>query len=102
LETLDAFRLGRVLGNIAEQKGDYDVARMFRVLGFFTLAIALMGFAGHMYEMALLFFIQTAVFFLLGYLNFSERTYILLFWGYMIASFLGFTYWSVFVSGIPL
>jgi hypothetical protein len=72
------------------------VARMFRVLGFWTLAIGLMALAGDMMEMALLFFFQTAAFVVLGYMNLSERTYILIFWGYMILSFTGFTYWSFF------
>jgi hypothetical protein len=78
------------------------VARMFRVLGFWTLVIGLMAFAGNMFEMSLLFFFQTAAFFLLGYLNFSERTYLMMFWGYMVLAFLGFTYWSVFEMGIPV
>ncbi|CAM3729108.1 DUF2626 domain-containing protein [Cohnella lubricantis] len=77
------------------------MARMFRVLGFFTLVIALMSFAGDMWEMSLLFFIQAAVFFLFGYLKFTERTYLFMFWGYMIIAFLGFTYWSVFEMGLP-
>ncbi len=72
------------------------MARMFRVLGFWTLVIGLMALAGHMTQMALLFFFQTAAFFILGYMNLSERTYVLLFWGYMILSFTGFTYWSFF------
>jgi hypothetical protein len=83
-------------------RGEYNMARMFRVLGFWTLVIALMAFAGDMYEFALLFFMQTAVFFLLGYLNFSEKTYLLMFWGYMVLAFLGFTYWTVFEMGIPV
>ena len=70
--------------------------RMFRVLGFFTLVIGLMALAGDMYSMALLFFAQTAVFVILGYMNLTERTYLLLFWGYMILSFTGITYWSFF------
>ncbi|WP_199618911.1 DUF2626 domain-containing protein [Paenibacillus alkalitolerans] len=70
--------------------------RMFRVLGFWTLVIGLMALAGDMTQMALLFFFQTAAFVILGYMNLSERTYILLFWGYMILSFTGFTYWSFF------
>ncbi|TYP77971.1 DUF2626 domain-containing protein [Paenibacillus methanolicus] len=77
------------------------MARMFRVLGFWTLIIGLMAFAGDMMEMALLFFIQTAVFVLLGYLNFSERTYVLMFWGYMVVTFVGFSYWTIFVMGNP-
>lgn len=77
------------------------MARMFRVLGFFTLVIGLMAYAGDMVEMALLFFFQTAVFVLLGYLNFTERTYILMFWGYMILSFGGYTYWTFFEMGKP-
>lgn len=70
--------------------------RMFRVLGFWTLVIGLMALAGHMYSMALLFFFQTAAFVILGYMNLKEKTYIYLFWGYMIISFMGFTYWSFF------
>jgi len=78
------------------------MARMFRVLGFWTLVIALMAFAGDMYEFALLFFIQSAVFFLTGYLKFTERTYLMVFWGYMVLAFLGFTYWTVFEMGMPV
>ncbi|PZE22667.1 DUF2626 domain-containing protein [Paenibacillus xerothermodurans] len=74
--------------------------RMFRVLGFWTLVIGLMALAGEMVPMAMLFFAQTAIFVLLGYLKLSERTYILLFWGYMILSFTGFTYWSFFKMSV--
>ncbi|OXM86071.1 DUF2626 domain-containing protein [Paenibacillus rigui] len=74
--------------------------RMFRVLGFWTLVIGLMALAGDMIPMAMLFFAQTAIFVLLGYLRLSERTYILLFWGYMILSFTGFTYWSFFKMSV--
>ncbi|NHN30900.1 DUF2626 domain-containing protein [Paenibacillus agricola] len=70
--------------------------RMFRVLGFWTLIIGLMALAGGMVPMAMIFFAQTVIFMLLGYLGLSERTYILLFWGYMVISFTGFTYWSFF------
>ena len=75
---------------------------MIRVLGFWTLAIALMAFAGDLYEMSVLFFIETAVFFLVGYMNLTERTNMMLFWAYMILSFLGITYYSVFVMDMPL
>ncbi|MNE79967.1 hypothetical protein D3C80_1764980 [compost metagenome] len=61
--------------------------RMFRVLGFFTLVIGLMAFAGGLTEMALLFFLQTAFFVVLGY---------------MIVTFTGFSYWTVFQMGLPL
>lgn len=46
-------------------------------------------------------FAQAVAFVFLGYLNFSERTYIVMFWGYMIISFVGFTYWSVFKMDLP-
>ncbi|MBH5316918.1 DUF2626 domain-containing protein [Paenibacillus sp. GSMTC-2017] len=77
------------------------MARMYRVLGFWCLVIGLMAFAGHMPEFALLFFAQAVAFVFLGYLNFSERTYIMMFWGYMGVSFIGFTYWSVFQMDMP-
>ena len=72
------------------------MARMYRVLGFFAFVIALMATAGHMVPMAFIFYFQAAVFVILGYLNLTERSYILMFWGYMVLSFLGFTYWSFF------
>lgn len=77
------------------------MARMYRVLGFWCLVIGLMAFAGHMYEFSLLFLAQAAAFVFLGYLKFSEKTYIAMFWGYMAISFVGFTYWSVFKMSIP-
>jgi hypothetical protein len=92
----------RILFDRRNGKGDMIVGRMFRVLGFFTLVIGLMAFAGNMTEMALLFFLQTAFFVILGYLKFTERTYILLFWGYMIVTFTGFSYWTIFEMGLPL
>ncbi|WP_128896020.1 DUF2626 domain-containing protein [Longirhabdus pacifica] len=70
------------------------MARMFRVLGFWTLVIGLMALAGHMTEMALLFFFQTAAFVFLGYLNLSEKAYVLIYWSYLIVAFMGFTYWT--------
>ncbi|MDF2816025.1 MAG: hypothetical protein K0Q81_2225 [Paenibacillus sp.] len=76
------------------------MARMFRVLGFWTLAIGLMALAGDMKEMALLFFFQTTAFVILGYMNLSERAYILIFWGYLVLSFTGFTYWSFFKMSV--
>lgn len=76
------------------------MARMFRVLGFWALVIGLMALAGGLIPMALIFFFQTALFVVLGYMNFSERTYILMFWGYMILSFSGFTYWSFFKMAV--
>ena len=78
------------------------MARMFRVLGFFTLAIGLMAFAGELVEMAFLFFLQTAFFVILSYLKFTERTYVTLFWGYMVVTFVGFSYWSIFVMDLPV
>ena len=78
------------------------MARMFRVLGFFTLAIGLMAYAGDLVEMAFLFFLQTAFFVILSYLKFTERTYVTLFWGYMIVTFTGFSFWSIFIMDLPV
>jgi CHASE2 domain-containing sensor protein len=78
------------------------MARMFRVLGFTAFLIALMALAGNLIEMALLFLFQTAAFMLLGYMNLREKTYLFIFWGYLIMSFLGITYWSFFQSELPV
>ncbi|RKD24078.1 hypothetical protein BEP19_06620 [Ammoniphilus oxalaticus] len=71
--------------------------RMFRVLGFWTLMIALMAMWGNLTEMALIFFAQTAVFIALSYLNLSEKSYMLIFTGYMVFSFVGFFYYAFFM-----
>ncbi|MEX2414668.1 MAG: DUF2626 family protein [Paenibacillaceae bacterium] len=78
------------------------MSRMFRVLGFWTLVTALMALAGGMVQMALLFFFQTAAFVFLGYMNLKEKTYMYLFWAYMVLAFLGITYWSFFELELPI
>ncbi|QKG84788.1 DUF2626 domain-containing protein [Kroppenstedtia pulmonis] len=73
--------------------------RMFRVLGFWCAAIALMFMAGGMYILSGLFFLQALLFVLFGYMRYTERTYMLLFGGYMALSFIGIVYWSYFQVG---
>jgi hypothetical protein len=74
--------------------------RMYRVLGFWTLMIALMAFWGGLYPMSLIFFSLTAFFVALSYLNLSERTYLNIFFGFMFLSFVGFTYYTFFVMPV--
>ncbi|GAA4715435.1 DUF2626 domain-containing protein [Brevibacillus fulvus] len=71
--------------------------RMYRVLGFWTLAIALMSLWGNLYPMSLIFFGLTAFFVALSYLNLSERAYLNIFFGFMFVSFVGFTYYTMFM-----
>jgi hypothetical protein len=71
--------------------------RMFRVLGFWTFVTALMFLAGHMLIPSLLFFLQTIGFVVLGYMRFTERTYMYLFGGYMFLSFLGMVGYATFM-----
>ncbi|MDR6224823.1 DUF2626 family protein [Desmospora profundinema] len=73
--------------------------RMFRVLGFWCLAIGLLFMAGQMYILSGLFFLQTAFFYVLGYMRYTERTYMLIFGGYMTVSFIAIVYWSYFQVG---
>ncbi|GAB7387678.1 DUF2626 domain-containing protein [Bacillaceae bacterium] len=73
------------------------MARMYRVLSFWTLMIAIMAWWGGLDPMALLFFGQTVVFLTLSYLGLSERTYLLIFGAYMVLSFIGFTYYAFFM-----
>ena len=75
-------------------KGDVFMARMYRVLGFWSLVIGLMALAGNLVEMGLLFLFKTVVFVSLGYMNLSERSYMLIFWGYLVVSFTGYTFWT--------
>jgi hypothetical protein len=73
---------------------------MFRVLGFWALVIGLMALAGDLIPMAVIFFFQTILFVVLGYMKLTERTYMLMFWAYMVISFSGFTYWSFFKMSV--
>jgi len=73
------------------------MARMYRVLGFWTLMIALMAAWAGLTNMALIFFAETAIFVALSYINLSERTYMLLFAAYMVFSFVGFFYYAFFI-----
>jgi hypothetical protein len=70
---------------------------MYRVLAFWTFSFAVMGLAGGLIPMALLFFGSTAFFLALSFLNLSERTYIYIFGAYLTLFFVGFTYWSAFM-----
>ncbi|MGC4376552.1 DUF2626 domain-containing protein [Fictibacillus sp. Mic-4] len=73
------------------------MARMYRVLGFWTAVIAVMAYLGDLVPMALLFVGQTIMFVTLGYLNLSERMYIYIFGAYLTVFFVGFTYWTTFM-----
>jgi hypothetical protein len=73
--------------------------RMFRVLGFWLLMIGLMFMAGEMFLLAILFGVQAILFFILGYMRYTERTYMLIFGGYMFLAFTGIVYWSFFQVG---
>ncbi|UFJ41895.1 DUF2626 domain-containing protein [Brevibacillus humidisoli] len=75
--------------------------RMYRVLGFWTLMIAIMAYWGSLMNMALLFFGLTAIFVALSYMGLSEKTYIQLFFGFMFISFVGFTYYTFFLMPAP-
>ncbi|MFC4617987.1 DUF2626 domain-containing protein [Camelliibacillus cellulosilyticus] len=73
------------------------MARMYRVMGFWTCAFAVMALAGGLLPMAILFFANTVFFYTISYLNLSERTYIYIFGAYLTLFFIGFTYWSAFM-----
>ena len=71
--------------------------RMYRVLGFWSLMFGLMAMWAHLTTFALIMFAQTAMFVALSYLNLSERSYMMLFAGYMVFSFIGFFYYAFFM-----
>ena len=70
--------------------------RMFQVLGFWTLIIALMFLAGHLLIPAAIFGLQTVLFVGLGYMRYTEKTYMYLFGCYMVLAFVCLAYYSVF------
>ncbi|MGM7701962.1 DUF2626 domain-containing protein [Pseudalkalibacillus sp. Hm43] len=73
------------------------MARMYRMMGFWTAVIAVMAYVGGMQAFSLLFVGQTVMFVALGYLNLSERMYIYIFGAYLTVFFIGFTYWTTFM-----
>ncbi|WP_126425958.1 DUF2626 domain-containing protein [Brevibacillus marinus] len=75
--------------------------RMYRVLGFWTLMIAIMAFWGELHSMALLFFGLTVIFVALSYMGLSEKTYIHIFFGFMFVSFVSFTVYTFFLMPAP-
>jgi len=74
--------------------------RMYRVLSFWTLVIAVMALWGELWPMSLIFFGLTAFFLSLGYLRLSEKTYLNIFFAFMFISFVSFTYYTFY--GMPL
>ncbi|MFD2704288.1 MULTISPECIES: DUF2626 domain-containing protein [Salibacterium] len=71
--------------------------RMYRMLGFWTAVFAVLFFVGDMFNMAVLFFAQTAFFVALGYMKLTERMYIYIFGAYLTLFFVSFTYYSTFI-----
>jgi len=71
--------------------------RMFRVIAFWTAIFGAMFNIDGKIDAALLFYGQTVIFYCLGLLNLSERTYIYIFGAYLTLFFIGFTYWTTFM-----
>ncbi|GAK03362.1 hypothetical protein JCM19037_1682 [Geomicrobium sp. JCM 19037] len=74
-----------------------EMGRMFRVMGFWTGIFAVLFFVGHMYEMALIFFAQTAAFVGLGFMNLSERNYVYIFGAYLTLFMVVFSVYTIFI-----
>ncbi|MFC5713346.1 DUF2626 domain-containing protein [Thalassorhabdus alkalitolerans] len=71
--------------------------RMYRMISFWTGIFAVLFFVGDMFNMALLFFAQTAAFLALGYMKLTERMYIYIFGAYLTLFMVGFTYYTTFL-----
>lgn len=72
--------------------------RMFRVLGFICGIIALLAYTGgeELVPLAIAFALQFVLFFVLGYMKLTEKTYMYIFGAYMFLAFLGLNYWMFF------
>ncbi|WP_048602602.1 DUF2626 family protein [Rubeoparvulum massiliense] len=77
------------------------MARMYRLLGFISLLIALMALWGDLMTMFYIFLAQMVLFVALGYMNLREKTYLYLFWGYMAFSFAGYLFYTFFLHTPP-
>ncbi|MDQ0416364.1 hypothetical protein J2Z48_000528 [Croceifilum oryzae] len=77
--------------------------RMFKVLGFWALIIAIMFLAGghHFQIPAILFFVQALLFYIFGAMKLTEKTYMYLFGGYMFISFIGMVWYANFMMKMP-
>lgn len=74
---------------------------MFRVLGFWAFAIGLLFLAGDFVWPSVIFFAQALVFYVLGAMKLTERTYMYLFGAYMFLAFCGMVYYANFISEMP-
>lgn len=73
------------------------MSNMYKVLAFWTGIFSVMFYLGDMYEVSLLFFANSVLFLLLGFLNLSERMYMYIFGAYLTIFFAGFTYYTTFI-----
>ncbi|HAM80219.1 DUF2626 domain-containing protein [Ornithinibacillus bavariensis] len=71
--------------------------RMFRVLGFWTGIFTVMFYVGGMFNVSILFLVQTVFFLTVSYLKLSERMYMYLFGAYCTVFMIGFTWYSEFI-----
>jgi hypothetical protein len=76
--------------------------RMFRVLAFICLLIAIMFLWGDLLTVALIFFGQTVFFAALSYMGLSERMYLTIFNSYMVLFFVSFIYYIFFQHDLAL
>lgn len=72
------------------------MARMFRVIAFICLLVALMTFWGGLTTLSLIFFGHTAFFAALSYFGLSERVYLNIYNAYMVIFFVTFIYYIFF------
>lgn len=72
------------------------MARMYRVLAFISLLVALLALWGGLMGMSVLFFVQAGVFLALGLIELSERTYLTIFMAYLFFAFTGFMFYAFF------
>jgi len=74
------------------------MARMFRVLGFLCGIISLLAYTGgkELVPLSIAFALQTILFFVLGYMKLTEKTYMYIFGAYMFLAFIGLNFWMFF------
>jgi len=74
------------------------MARMFRGLGFLSGLISLLAYTGgaELAPLTILFALQTVLFFVLGYMKLTEKTYMYIFGAYMLIAFIGLNGWMFF------
>lgn len=73
------------------------MSKNVKTLGFWTAIFAVLFYVGDMLAVSAFMVVQTLFFVIIAYMNLTERTYIYIFFAYLVLFFAGFSFYSTFM-----